>query len=1072
MTMVPSTAGWPGVAARVVLLLVGWLLIGNGAALASGRPGEVSPDADRSSLPIARNPLAGFGHGLSDAMRAGEKSPGRFEDLGPYDPQVLPPEEHLGFPLGARPAVHREVYDYCRHLAERSDRVRLLPYGWTHEGRRLFALLVGTADRVGDAEALREDLARWADPRTQAQPDPAGLPVCVWVGACVHGNEPSGTDAALELAYQLVASQAAAADRLRENLIVLIDPLQNPDGRDRVLAQWRSLAAYEPDADDQSLRQWGVWPGGRTNHYLFDLNRDWFYVTQPESQGRTAFVTRWHPHVMIDAHEMGGQDTYLFSPPREPFHAAVSEYHHRWWDVFAADQAAAFDQRRWDYYVGDWHEEWFPGFASSWSAGIGAIGILYEQASARGSRVARRDGTLMTYRDTVEHQYVSYWANLETAARKRLELLRAYREQIESNTNRKGAYLFDTSGQPGRAASLARALSRQGVEIYVTTEEMRTTQAKPFWTDERQTVLLPPGALVVPLGQPHGALAEVVLAFDPAMEEDFLRSQRRELEKKGRSRFYDVTSWTLAIASGLPAYEITQAPQVELRPLGAAFDGSPGQGHGLPGETSDLSGQGHGLPGETGRLLEDACRSREDRGACLGYLIDGADDRVLWTLVRLWEAGLKVHGAREPFTHGGRAYPRGSLLIKRAAQGPSNGTAPGLRNGVAQGLGYEGATEQRTVEAILAEIAQETGVTIRGVPTALTEAGPDLGGHDFRPLTEPKIAVLAAGNVSWSEYGAIAWVLDVRAGVPFTPLAVDALGEVSLARYDVLVMPDYWGGPAGLKAALGPAGESKLRDWIRDGGTLVACGDGAAYAADSSSGLGSVRLRRDALSRIASRTKAALERAGIEPGEAGVLRRAPAPGTLNEDDFALAELDWAKTPGVMDGRLPGGYDGLVRPEPLWPWGVGRQAEALAVEDERMRRFHPRGCILRVELDPEAWLTAGCAVGPVTRTEAIVAEWMAAQVRTDYALVATDPRTVAASFATEDSLRLSGLLWPEGRQRWAQTAYLTREGVGKGQVILFVATPCHRGVWKSAERAFLNAVLLGPGMGGPPAEPYE
>lgn len=1046
-------AGW-----RRLLIVAG--LVGGGVATGALSPataqagaGGLAPEGELASRPVTQNPLAGFGHGLPDAIRRGEAAAGRLADWGPYDAEVLAPEAFLGFPLGARPASHREIYGYCRHLAQQSDRALLLPYGWTHEGRQLFALLVGAAERVAGAESLREDLARWADPRTGDAPDPAGLPACVWVGACVHGNEPSGSDAALELAYQLVASGASEADRLRENLIVLIDPLQNPDGRDRVLAQWRSLAAYQPDDDDQSLRQWGVWPGGRTNHYLFDLNRDWFYVTQPESQGRTALVTDWHPQVVIDAHEMGGQDTYMFSPPREPFHAAVSDYHHRWWDVFAQEHAAAFDRRRWDYYTGDWHEEWFPGYASSWSAGIGAIGILYEQASARGSRVARRDGTLMTYRDTVEHQFVSYWANLETAARRRLELLGAFREQMRAHLENQGAYLFDTSQQPDRAASLARALRRQGVEVHVATEALRADQATPYWTDDRQRVSLPPGALVVPLGQPHGALAEVVLAFDPAMEEAFLRSQRRELEKRGRSRIYDVTSWTLAIASGMPAYRVAQVPEADLRPLERVRGDAgarPAAAGGTLGYAGGLIDAIVGTVGRSGGVLEGA-------GARFGYLIDGEDDRVLGAVVKLWDQGVRVHGARKPFTLQGRAYPRGSLLIKCGAQeldeDGASGPGPAL-------------------EAILAEVARETGVTIRGVATALTEAGPDLGGDEFRVLPEPKIAVLAAGDVSWTEYGAMAWVLDVRAGIPFTPLAVTALEEVSLARYDVLVVSDYWGGPRGLAGALGPAGETKLREWIHDGGTLVACGDGAAYAADSSNGLGSVRLRRASLVRIADRTEAALERAGVAPGATEALRRVPSPGTLDENDFALSAFDWAKAPGVMDGRLPGGYDGLIRPEPLWPWAVGRDPEALAAEDARMRQFHPRGCILRVELDPEAWLTAGCAVGAVSRTKETLREWMPAQVSTEYAFIATQPQSVAAAFATEDSLRLSGLLWPEGRRRWAQTAFLTREGVGKGQVILFAAPPCHRGVWKSAERAFLNAVLLGPGMGGPPAEPYE
>ncbi len=1015
----------------VWIVVVGWILLA--AATPRAWAGDLA--GGWGEIPVAENPLAGFGHGLPDAMRAGHAPGGRLVDYGPYDAAVETPEAALGFPLGARPAWHQEIVKYSRYLAEASAHARWLPYGATHEGRPLFVLMISSAARVADPEAVQRALARWADPRLERTADEPLPPLCVWVGACVHGNEPSGADAALELAYALVASHAPEVERLRDSLVVLIDPLQNPDGHDRILAQWRGLAGRQPDADDQSLRQWGLWPGGRTNHYLFDLNRDWFYNTQPESQGRTRLITSWHPQVMIDAHEMGGQDTYLFSPPREPFHPAVGAFHHTWWERFARDHAAAFDQRRWDYYVGSWHEEWFPGFASAWSAGIGAIGILYEQASARGSRVARRDGTLMTYRDTVEQQFVSYMTNLATAVRHRGDILAGFREQVAGSLREAaGAFVFDAGEQPDRAAALAAALENQGVELFVTTEEGIVREAAPYWSDGTVQVRLAPGALIVPLRQPHAALVEAVLGFDPPMEEAFLRSQRRELEKEGQSRIYDVTGWTFSLASGLPAYRTRTVPRIAMRPLEEA-------------------------PAMAGAVVQP--------GAGLGFLVDGADDRCLWALGRLWERGLRVHAAREPFTVEGRSYSRGSLLIKRAAQVAARASQA---SEALQGIPGTPADAAEPLEGILEEIARETAVTFRGVGTGLTSEGPDFGDRAFRALVKPRIAVVAGGGVSWSDYGAMAWVLDIRAGLAFTPLSVDDVGEVSLARYNVLVAPDFWKGADGLGRALGPAGEGKLRAWVQAGGTLIACGAAAAYAADSSKALGTVRLRRDVLESIARRTALALERGEAE-GLGGRLQRAPSAGTLTDGEFALTDLAWAKEPGLMDGRLPGGHAGLLRPEPLWPWAVGRGSEELAAEDARMRLFHPRGCILRVQLDPESWLTTGCGIGPANRREVPSPEWMPVQVRGDRALVATRPEVVMGAFATEDSLRLSGLLWPEGRQRWAQTAYLTRERVGDGQVILFAATPCSRGVWKSAERAFLNAVILGPSMGAEHPEPY-
>ena len=187
-------------------------------------------------------------------------------------------------------------------------------------------------------------------------------------------------------------------------------------------------------------------------------------------------------------------------------------------------------------------------------------------------------------------------------------------------------------------------------------------------------------------------------------------------------------------------------------------------------------------------------------------------------------------------------------------------------------------------------------------------------------------------------------------------------------------------------------------------------------------------------------------------------------------------MHWAKAPGRMDGLLGKGVKALRRPEPLWAWAAGKSQQALQEEDVRMRLFHPKGAILKVDLDEEHWLAAGCGIldglDELPCRQAAPGAWLPARVYSEHALVAEDPSLVVGAFAAEDSLRLSGLLWPEARERWARTAYLTRERVGRGQVILFVSHPCQRGVLKATERAFLNAVLTGPGFGTTRDWPWE
>jgi len=1001
----------------------------------------VLPGLSRGSDPT------GCDHGLSDMGRSGAAVERSLFPGADHDPAIPSPEEVLAFPLGAHPLQHAQVAAYLEKLAEASPRVRLIPMGLSHEGRTLFTALVTgevNMERLGE---ILQAYTRLADPRRQPAPEVPDLPVCVWLGACVHGDELSGTEAALAVAYHLAAARDDATRELRERLLLLIEPLMNPDGRDRAVSGWQSLAGVMPDADDQSLRHQGYWSRGRTNHYFFDLNRDWILATQPETEARLQLITAWNPHVIIDAHEMSGQATFLFSPPREPYNPLVTELERRWWDIFAADHAAAFDREGWPYYTGDWHEEWYPGFATSWAAGIGAVGLLHEQARTDGARIARLDGSVLTFRESIRRQLVAMLANLETAAAHGEELMRSLRDARRRElSGSEAAFIILPQGQPERARAIVRALLAQKVEVYRSGRAVADKELACYWTDTRAKATIPAGALIVPACQPYRRLIETLLAFDPQMDAEFLRTERRRLEREGRSRLYDVTGWSVSAASGLPVYRVEGMPVKDLERLE-----EPAEVFTAPGGVINS-------------------------GTTYGYLIAGGDDRCLAALVRLWDVGCKVQAALEPFTLAGQAYPRGTLLIRRdlnrdLAVRIADGCAVGFglpRSGEPIALAGSDLVGTDPLAAVLERIAARTGVTVTGVATALCEEGPDLGSPRFRQLWAPRIAVAAGDVVDWASYGAVAWVLDHELGVAMTPLSVRTLVEADLTRYDALVMLSAWQGPQGYARELGADGLRRLRSWVNDGGTLVASGSAAAFVADTSSGLGNVHLRRQMLAEIAARaSRLSPASAGATPG--GSIPSTGGPrGDIAPADFHRPTLRWAKRPGPMDGLIDRGLPALVRAQPLWAWAAGKSRAELDEEDVRQRLFQPRGALLRVNLDSQHWLTAGCAVMTGVPDAPLVqhapGEWVAARIDGEYALVAQNPSAVVGAFAPEDSLRLSGLLWPEARERWAQTAYLTREPVGRGQVILFSADPCQRGALEATERAFLNAVLLGPGLG--------
>ncbi len=270
---------------------------------------------------------------------------------GTYLPEIPTSESILGFAVGSRPAEHREVSAYFHHLAESSERMILLSHGETYEGRELIHAIFSSPENLARLDEIKTGLAQLADPRatTQVEADRivTNSPAVVWAGYSIHGDELSGTDAAIQTAYQLAAGTDTLTETILNNLIIIIDPMENPDGRDRFLAQMKSLNSAVPSVDARSLQHGGFWPWGRTNHYWFDLNRDWFSVVHPETRGRVETIIEWHPQVVIDAHEMGIHSNFLFSPPREPYHPTMTANIRKWWKRFGTDQGAAFDRYGW-----------------------------------------------------------------------------------------------------------------------------------------------------------------------------------------------------------------------------------------------------------------------------------------------------------------------------------------------------------------------------------------------------------------------------------------------------------------------------------------------------------------------------------------------------------------------------------------------------------------------------------------------------------------------------------------------------------------------------------------------------
>jgi hypothetical protein len=938
-----------------------------------------------------------------------------------FDPAIPTQRDVLGFEPGARPLRHDEILRYLRALDEASPRARLVEYARSYEGRELVYFAVGEPETIAALDSFREEHARRADPRSTA--DNGAAKAVAWIAYGIHGDELSSCDAAVAVAYRLVAGEDELAERLRRELVVLIDPLENPDGRDRFLAQTRSFAHATPNADPEDLSHTTVWPWGRGNHYLFDLNRDWFTMVQPESR-RSEVIASWRPQLVVDSHEMGSDDTYLFSPARHPFNPFLPPTLEAWNDRMAADQAKALDRHGYPYYTREWNEEFFPGYGSSWASYSGAIGILYEMSGTEGTLVKNRVGRVRTYPQAVHHQTTSTIANLTTLAEHRTEVLDDYvaSRRRAMTPERVAAWVLPRGAHPERTDRLAELLERQGVEVLAG----RSAVAGATDTRTGRAAQIPDGeAYLVRLDQPLSPLVHQLLDPHIPMNAEFFREEREYIERGKGSRLYDVTAWSLPFAYDVEAY------WTKTLPASAGW---------TPAE----------IPPPAGELVPTASKP-------FGFVIDGITDRSLPLLASLLADGIHVQVAEKPFKVAGHTWPRASLLV--------------IAEGHPQGL------PQR-----LAEAAKRYGVTIHAVPTAKAEDGPDLGGEYFKPLVAPRVGVWAGWPVSPSDFGALWHLFDQQLELRFNALDLGRFDGIDLARYNVLIFPPAFG--EGYRAAIGDDGVKRLRSWIEAGGTAIGIGSGTEFLASKDLELTRTRLRSEALEQfppvVLGPSAERAERAG--PFRAAGVR---APASEDEDE-AKAGKDQGKgkkkpakaaaakepaspydvAPILGDGARPfaEGHDqGTpvdMTPVDLAEWigpllAPGKdepELEDLERADERLRAFSPQGAFLRVELDPEAWL--GWGLGTELPALAMASD----------TLVAESPVDVAARFADLPRLHLGGLLWPEAAGRLARTAYATRESKGNGQIVLFLERPEFRGVTLGTRRLLVNAVLYGPGLG--------
>ncbi len=704
-----------------------------------------------------------------------------------YDPAIPTVDDVLGYPSGDRITWHRDAIRYFEALEEAApDRVSVLRYAQSWEGRDLIYVVVTSAENMARIDDIKAGMQRLADPRqtTRAEAEQiiASQPAVTWLSYGVHGNEISSTDAAMLTAYHLLASRgdARVADIMRDTVVVL-DPMQNPDGRDRFVHHFEMSEGIVADSNRISAGHDEPWPGGRTNHYLFDLNRDWFILTQPETRGRIRILQEWYPVAYVDAHEMGSDGTYYFAPEAVPYNPHLAADQRASLTLFGRNNARWFDIFGFDYFTREVYDALYPGYGASWPSYFGSIAMTYEQASSRGLVFRQYDGNDLTYRYTVRNHFVTSLGTAETVAVNREKFLTEFYDyQVsaidEGESDRIRAYILPAQADQAAADKLAGLLVQQGVEVGRATSSFSACGQS-----------YAAGSYVINTGQPAKRLIRTLLDPDVPLEEDFLEEQERRRAKNLSDEIYDVTAWSMPLMMNVRADTCNRAVSQRLAAAGPELV--------QPGTVSGGSGS-------------------------VAYLVPWGTAPAVRLLANALRQGLAVKSSDKPFTHSGTRYPSGTLIIDRA-DNPDN------------------------LSELVAELAALTGANAVAVDDSWVSDGPNFGSGNVVRFNSPNVAIAWDQPTSSYVAGNTRFVIERQFDFPVTPIRTARIASSDLSLYQVLILPETGRGQD-YASVLGEPGIANLKDWVVKGGVLIGIGNANRFLADPNIDLLSIR-REDAV---------------------------------------------------------------------------------------------------------------------------------------------------------------------------------------------------------------------------------
>ena len=726
------------------------------------------------------------------------QEPFDFYSRGPYRAAVPRPEAITGYAAGDQHTMYAVMQHYLDTLvATASDRVRIETWGRTSEYRPIRALVISDPANLAKLDQIRASITELVDPRKTTAARAAAIaaqsPAIALFQYSVHGDEPAGFEAAMQVAYQLAASDEPQTLEILKSVVIVLNPSANPDGHERFAAWYNSVGvgADHPWAFEQN-EPWSI--TGRYSHYRFDMNRDLLAQSQPEVRAMMDGVLRWHPQVFVDHHST--TPTFFFPPVAQAVNMNLPAQTTKWFDTYGRGNAAAFDHYGWQYFVRGVFDFFYIGYWDEWSTFQGATGMTYETDGGPEFRKRRDDGSISTFRDGIAHHYIASLATLETTAKNRQSRLTDYYEfrrtaMTEATTDRLKRVVIVPGNDPQTAAHVVGLLLRNGIEVTRLRASISSRLAHSYLNTRTAGTArnFPAGSYVIDLNQPQRRLAKAMLEPEAELQRTFVdrevakfqRNRRRgEDTDKEEYGFYDITAWSLPLTFNLDAYW-----------------------------TEDVGGGGDAV---TDTLIPPPPAPGR---AASAYVFANDRPGAAKLALALEAEGFRLAVALRPIRADGRTYPRGTFVAR-----PQRNTA--------------------TLHERIAALGPSLGVPVSAVQSAFPDTGDvGIGSGDVVALQAPKILVAAGDGISETSYGWLWSFLARELNAPFTPVPLRAIGQMGdLQDFNVLIIPDGSGGR--MRRELGDGGAEKLKAWVKSGGVLIGFGGAGELAANKDVELASI----------------------------------------------------------------------------------------------------------------------------------------------------------------------------------------------------------------------------------------